>query len=110
MSQRKRVLVLESEKLLPAAVLSLLAARSEFDVTSIGFNSFVSLKQVDHCEPDVIIMDEELVTNNITAVMRLVDRHPKVRLIVVGLEDNKLHVFDKHIVQIKNVSDFMAQI
>ena len=31
----------------------------------------------------------------ISAVVKLADRHPKLWLIVFGLSDNKLHVFDK---------------
>ena len=110
MSQRRRVLVLESERLLPAAVISLLALHPEFEVASISVNGFAPLEQLDSSEPDVIIMDEELVASNITAVMELVDRHPQLRLIVLGLGDNKLHIFDKHIVHVKDVSDFIAQI
>lgn len=110
MSQRRRVLVLESERLLPAAVYSLLAAQPDIDVTSAKFNGLAFLGQADHIELDVIVMDEELVATNIAAVMQIVDRHPKLRLIVVGLGDNKLHIFDKHIVQVKDVRDFYAQL
>ena len=105
MAQRKQILVLESETLLAAAILSLLASRPEFDVTSTTFSSLASLDQPDSPEPDVIILDEELLAANISAVVQLVDRHPKLRLIVLGLEDNQLHVFDKHIVHVEQVND-----
>lgn len=110
MSHPKTILVLESEKLLAAAVVSLLASRPEFAVTGATFSSLARLDQLNHTEPDVIIMDEDLVANNITAVMELVDRHPRLRLIVLGLSDNQLHVFDKHIVQVTEVNDFIAQL
>lgn len=105
MARRKQILVLESEKLLAASVLSLLASRPEFDVTSTTFSSLACLDQPNRPEPDVVILDEEHLAANISAVVKLVDRHPKLRLIVLGLSDNKLHVFDKHIVQAEQVSD-----
>ena len=111
MYQRRQILVLENEKLLAAAVCSLLAAWPNFDVTVVTCNGLTSLEeQLDHTVPDVIIVDEETVATQITAVMQVVDRYPKLRLIVLGLGDNHLHVFDKRIVQIREVNDFIAQL
>lgn len=106
----KRILVLEKEKLLSDAVFSLLSSRPEYHVAHVQFDELGALNSPDHAEPDVIIMDQGVVANNISAVMELVDRHPKVRLIIIGLSDNVLHVFDKSVVDVSDVSEFIAQL
>jgi len=107
LAHRKQILVLESEKLLTAAILSLLASRSEFDVTNMAVTSLAYLDQPGSQLPDVVIMEEELLAANISAVVDLVDHHPKLRLIVIGLSDTQVQVFDKQMVQVGQVSDFL---
>lgn len=93
--------------MLAASVLSLLAARSEFDVTSTTVDSLACLDLADSLQPDVVILEEEHLAANILAVVKLAERHPKLRLIVIGPKTNKLHVFDKQMVQVRQVSDFL---
>ena len=106
MAHRKQILVLESEKLLVASILSLLASRPEYDVTSTPFSALTCLDQPNGQELDVVILDEEQVAANISGLVALADRHPKLRLIVLGLDNNELRVFDKHIVHVSQVNDF----
>ena len=76
-------------------------------MSSTTFKALQSLDRLNGQEPEVIILEEKQLAANFTAVMELVDRHPKLRLIVLGLEDNLLHVFDKHVVQVRQISDFL---
>ena len=103
----KQILVLESESLLSSSVLSLLASRTDFDVSSTTFKALESLDQLNGHEPEVIIMEETQLAHNFAAVMEQIDRHPKLRLIVLGLDDNQLHIIDKHVVQVSQFSDFL---
>lgn len=107
MARQKRILVLESDRLLAASIASLLFSRAEYEVTATTARSLACFDELDPLEPEVVILDEELLAANISAVIRLVDRHPEVRLIVLRLRDNKLHVFDKRIVQVKQIGDFL---
>jgi DNA-binding NarL/FixJ family response regulator len=107
LAHRKQILVLESEKLLADSILSLLASRSEFDVTNTTITSLAFLDKPDSPQPDVVILEEALLMANISAVVKLADRHPNLRLIVLGLSDNNLQVFDKQMVQVRQVSDFL---
>lgn len=110
MPPRKTVLVLESEKLLTDGVYSILSSHPEFVVACVPFTELGMLDAPEHIEPDVVIMDQELVANNISAVMHLIDRHPKVRLIVLGVNNNVLHIFDKYVVNVASVSQFIEQL
>ena len=103
-------MVLESEGLLIASIVNLLASQDGYDVSSKRFNALKSLDQLNGHQPDVIILDVTQLPAHIAALMELVDRNPKMRLIVVRLDDNRLHIFDKHVVQVEQVSDFLEQL
>jgi hypothetical protein len=107
LAKRKQILVLEGEDLLTSSVISLLSSREEYDVSSVTFGTFESHIPHNSLKPDVIILEEKQVAANIKSVMDLVDRYPNVRLIVIGLGDNNLHIFDKQIVRVDQVSDFL---
>lgn len=109
MARQIQILVLESDKLLAASVTSLLASRPEFDVTHTTVSSLALFDQ-PQTQPDIIIVEETQLAANIVAVVQLANRHPTVRLIVLGLRDNKLQIFDKHMVQVTQVSDLLELI
>ena len=73
----------------------------------MSVTSLACLEQPDSPQPDVVILEEELLATNISAVVDLVDRYPNLRLIVFGLSDTKVQVFDKQMVQVGQVSDFL---
>jgi chemotaxis response regulator CheB len=107
LAHHKQILVLEDKKLAAASILSLLISRPELDVINTTFSSLAYLDLSEDLQPDVVILEEELLAANISAVVKLADRHPKLRLIVFSLSDNTLNVFDKQRVQVRQVSDFL---
>lgn len=110
MVHRKQVLILESEKLLAAGIVSLLASRADLDVAQTTVSSLSSLAESDCLQPEVIILEEALLAENISAVVKMADRQPKLRLIVFRLSDDKVQVFDKQMMQVGQVSDFLELI
>lgn len=107
MADPKKILVLESEKLMSAGILSLLASWSEFDVAQTTAVSLGSREQSDFVQPDVVILDEELLAANLLALVQLTESHPKLRLIVLSLNGSNVNIFDKQTIQISSVSDFV---
>jgi len=51
-----------------------------------------------------------MLVDNIMQVIELVDRFPGLRLIVLGLDDNKLNIFEKQIVHVEQFSDFLEML
>jgi len=107
LAHRKKILVLESDGLLGASILSLLSSRKEFDVTDASVTSLAFLDGSDSSQPDVVILEEAQLMANMSAVMKLTNAHPNLRLIVFGLSDSQLHVIDKQMVEVRQVSDFL---
>lgn len=106
MVRQKQILVLASDKLLAASIVSLLASRPEFSVSNTTAGSLAFSDQ-SQAQLDVVIVEEAQLAANILAIVQLTNRHPTLRLIVLGLKDNKLQVFDKHMVQVSQVSDLL---
>jgi hypothetical protein len=100
-------MVLESEKLLGASILSLLASREEFDVIDAPVASLDRLYETGNSLPDVVIMEETQLMESISAVLKLTSRFPALRLIIFGLSDSRLHVVDQQMVEVRQVSDFL---
>lgn len=110
MDQRKKILLFESESLLTASILSLMAHQTNYDVLSGTFNTPDALKQLKDFIPDVFIIEKTWLAKNITLVMELVDRFPELRLIVLGVDDNRVNIFEKQIVHVEQFSDFLAML
>ncbi|MBK8900107.1 MAG: hypothetical protein IPM53_02895 [Anaerolineaceae bacterium] len=107
MAEQKKILVLESEKLLAASIVNLLASRPEYDVLQTTVSSLLCLDQPGSPQPDIVILEKEVLAANISAVVKVTDRYPKLRLIVFSLSDPKVHIFDQQTVQVRNASDFL---
>ncbi|MGD2077861.1 MAG: hypothetical protein PVH18_05735 [Chloroflexota bacterium] len=108
MSGKKKILVLESEKLLAASIVSLLASQSELDVMNTNIGTLESWDKSSGARPDVVIMEEGLLAANISAIVKLAERHPKLRLIVFGLSNGDVQIFDKQMARVRHVSDFLS--
>ena len=107
LAHQKKILVLESEKILVAGIFSLLTSRSEFDVTSTTFSSLACLEPSDNLQLEIVILDEELLAANILALIQLTDSYPNLRLIVLSLRDSIVNIIDKQTVPVKNASDLI---
>lgn len=107
MADPKKILVLESKKLMLAGIFSILESQSEFDVAQTPTVSFGSLKQFSDVQPDIVILDEELLAVNLLTLVQLTNCHPKLCLIVLNLNGNHINVFKKQTVHISNVNDFV---
>lgn len=105
-AHRKKVLIVESENLLAAGVRSLLAERSELDVTSTDIDRLACVVQPSSSRPDVLIVDEAQLLANLSAVIRVASHYPWLRLIVVRAQDNEVQVVDRQIVEVRHIDEF----
>ena len=108
MSNRKKILVLESKKLLTASIASLLSAHSELDVMSTTKGTLADWDNANDVRPDVVILEEGLLAANISDLVHLAERHPTLRLIVFRLSDGNVQIFDKQMVRVRHFSDFLG--
>ena len=92
----KRVLVICSELVLLAGIESLLAKEMDFSVITIAPADMSAIKEeVERFQPNVVICDENLPFSELTTVMNLARGYPELRVLVVNLHDNRVHVYAK---------------
>ena len=107
LAQQTQILVIDSENLLAASILSLLDSCFEFDVTHSTISLLTSTAGPTGHQIDVVIIEEEHLMTNMSAFVSFTDHHPNLRLIVLRQSENKVHIFDKQMVMVRQVSDFL---
>lgn len=107
----KRVLLVTSELLLSEGIESLLSREVDLIVYSIQFEGETELAdEIDHYQPDVVILDERLEYSDLTNLFDLLIDYPRIRMMVVNVIDNKVNVYDKSEFEILHSNDLVFAI
>lgn len=104
---QKRVVVLEGEQILGAAVSSLLSACHHLKVRAFRFSDRGFLAAVREFQPEVIIIDEGALMVNLSITIRMLKQHPSARMIVLNPATNSLKVFERQMVAVRALDDFL---
>lgn len=107
MEQQKQIFVLQNESLLSTSLASLLSSQPHYDVSTMSIEEIAQADRADLGAACVIVFEAELLMANLAALIDLVTRHAHVRLIVIPVEDNELHVFEKRTLPISDITDFL---
>jgi chemotaxis response regulator CheB len=106
---RKRVLVLETDRLLSGGVSSLLKDRDDLDVIDVSVSGQDDLTRlIDGIKPDVIIFAEEGYEADIIQLIFRTNCLPRLRTININLTHNRVMVCDQRQIAIRDLSDFFA--
>jgi hypothetical protein len=71
----------------------------------------VALSQmVELVTPDVLIVHESAFASNMGMLIKFVMDHSKLKIITIGLENNKMEIYNKQTICIKKASDLLAAI
>ena len=105
-----RVLVIYNDQLLSAGIESLLAGRMDLEVNRTTSTGNHLTKEIRRFKPHVIVLDENLGLTNISAILDLLKDHAKLRIIVVGIDNNLVNIYDKHQAMITRGSDLLTAI
>lgn len=107
---RRKVLVLENEFLLNAGLRSLLSKEEDLEVMAAKFTGQTEIFQIiDTFQPDVVVMEEELVENGGMLVTSM-KGHPNLKAIVVHWENNQIEIYESQKVVIRELQDFLSVI
>jgi DNA-binding NarL/FixJ family response regulator len=107
LGQKTRVIILQSDKLLNAGVQSLLSTRPDVEVIGVAHSNESYASILDRTQPDIVIMDEHMICANVSAYLAILRDYPDLRTIVLRLGDNQMHVYDKRIVEVEHLGDFL---
>lgn len=105
----KRILVLETDKLLSGGVSSLLKNRQDLDVIGLCLTGDEDLEEIiAGIKPDVIIFPEGYNAADLDAMIYRSNDLPRLRTITVNLRNNRILICDKRQVAIRKLNDFLS--
>lgn len=71
----------------------------------------VSLAQlIEQIIPDVVIVHESSLSGNVRLLIKFIQDYPQLKIITIGLENNKMDIYNKKTICIKESSDLLAAI
>jgi hypothetical protein len=107
----KSILVVLGESYIGKGVESLLSRQPGLRVDSIPFLDSASLDyEIDTCQPNVIILDEGLISSKRIDLSNLLMGYPKIRLLVLGIHDNRLSIYDHQELIVSHSNDLVSAI
>ena len=108
----KTVILWGQDDVLTRAVENLLTTKGDWKVIRISDDlDEVTLAQVvEQVTPDVVIVHEGVFSGDMRPLIKFVQDYPKLKIITIGLENNKMDIYNKNTVCIKESSDLLAAI
>ena len=71
----------------------------------------VSLAQlIEQVTPDVVIVHESTLSGNVRLLIKFIQDYPNLKIITIGLENNKMDIYNKKTICIRESSDLLAAI
>ena len=108
----KTVILWGQDDVLTRAVETLLDTRNGWRVIRVvdDLNESALLQTMEQVTPDVVIVHEGAFEGNVRLLIRFVQDFPQLKIITIGLESNKMDIYNKRTVCIEKPSDFLAAI
>ncbi len=110
----RKVLILENGSLPGAGLYSLLSELKDVEVIKTELANIEDLiRTIDTFRPHVLVLDEfnfdeSNLIEVLPAIFPLPKRNSIQRIIIVYWEENMIEVYDRNLVEIKELNDFLA--
>ncbi len=109
--EKQRVLIVENELLLGAAIESLLTREVDLDLVGLASSNEADLsKAIGRSRPQVVILDEATYPSNSLKLLNFFRKHPELRLVLVNATNSLVHIYDKRNISINNPDDLAEAI
>jgi DNA-binding NarL/FixJ family response regulator len=107
----KKVIVILSESLIGKGVESILSREMDLSVTSISFIDDATLnQQIERVQPDVVILDESLLSSEMPRLFNLFASYPNLRVMVLSVGENRINIYDRQEIQVSHSADLVSAI
>lgn len=104
----KRVLVCHHSSLVGLGVESLLAPNADLVlVNSDALSEVTLLTAIENNQPDVVILEECMPYASKTLISHILVEYPNLRVITVNIRNNRLNIYQKSDVILKQASDLV---
>ena len=106
----RRAIVWGRNDLFSQAIGQILESGMTWDVMMIpsNFAFEVLLQETTTFEPEVVILCQEKIVDESALPLALIEKHPEVRVISIGLVSNLIQVYSKRDVVLQSVPEFLS--
>lgn len=106
----KSIILWGQEDLLGNAVVALLTARSDWNLIRVQDEADIEALalKVEQFKPELMLVNRNDITRNFPPLLRLVQSCPTLKILTINPENNLVEIYDKHMLQLKNISDLLA--
>jgi DNA-binding NarL/FixJ family response regulator len=100
---------MESDVLVKRAVASLMILASELEVVvSEAVDIPELVRDINKINPTVLLLNESLPLSDKDSLTHLLISHPKLKVVIVSVDSNWLHIFDKQDMLLTRLDDLLA--
>jgi len=112
MVKSRTVILFGREDLLARAIEIFLSNKKEWEVIRISdkHSEKVLIREVDKANPDVVILCQGDSIGQNDLPWRLMQSHPEIKVITIGLENNVMGIYNKKMVLVREVPDLLTVI
>jgi len=105
--ERRRILIVDNGLLAYAGLEALLSANERMELLRTPDSDHRAMLQaIAELQPDVLILDEVSLFENLESTLRSLKRFPKLRTVIVNWDKNEIRVCDQKHVHIAEIGDF----
>jgi DNA-binding NarL/FixJ family response regulator len=105
----QQVLVVETHILIGAGIHSFLAGEADLEVTGISpGNQAELIREIRRLRPDIVVLDEDSRLAEPTHLLAWLKDYPRLRLVVVSANDNRVCIYDKQQILTSQASDLLG--
>jgi chemotaxis response regulator CheB len=106
-----KVLVFIKNPIMGEAIVQFLSHRNEVSVMRAELTAEGDIASiVNHFQPDVIVLEGELVKINLAGNTSLVFDHRNIKVITIFSDKNKIEILDRQLIPVTGLSDLLALI
>lgn len=112
MAKSKKIVIWDGEDILSSSIKLFLAAREDWQVVSISSSEDLETLKlvVETTQPDIVIIRQGCQNGPPNLPVQLLQDHPAIKVITLGLEDNLMEIYCKQKILVKHASDLIAVI
>lgn len=106
----KTIALWGDEELLTEAIKNLLVTKKEWKVIRVSneWDDETLARELKRQNLDILIVSEGILASNGTQLIKLVQDFPKLKIIMISLENNLLKIYNKQTICIEEASDLMS--
>jgi DNA-binding NarL/FixJ family response regulator len=107
----KKVLVIQSDRILGGVLLSLISHRENLDVVSLSISNPIDLiSEASRILPDVIILDDQGHFACHADLHELLEISPEIKIIILNSNSNHVQVISKNEIDVNHAEDFFEML